>query len=218
MDPGQSAANSNRVESSSGDGLPATDESSLLGALQAGDDEAYEQLVRSYAPRMLSVARRFLPQEQDAQDAVQDAFISAFKAIDGFEGNSKLSTWLHRITVNAALMKIRSQKRKPERPIEDLLPKYQDNGHPQQYPQSWAATVDTAVEDRETREFVRQKIDELPDSYRTVLLLRDIEERSTEETAQLMGITQGAVKTRLHRARQALRELIDERMTASGEL
>ena len=187
-------------------------EADLLAQLKAGNDVAFETLVRSYAPRMLVVARRFLRQEQDAQDAVQDAFISAFKAINNFEGNSKLSTWLHRIVVNASLMKIRSRQRKPERPIEDLLPKYKDDGHPQNFPQAWAVTTDTAVQNRETREFVRGKIDELPDSYRTVLVLRDIEEHTTEETAQLMGITAGAVKTRLHRARQALRELIDERM------
>lgn len=193
------------------------DESAMVAALQSGDDDAFETLVRTYAPRMLVVARRFLRHEQDAQDAVQDAFVSAFKAIDRFEGNSKLSTWLHRIIVNASLMKIRSRQRKPERPIEDLLPKYRDDGHPQQMPQAWAVTTDTAVQDRETQRFVREKIEELPDSYRIVLLLRDIEEHSTEETANLMGISPGAVKTRLHRARQALRELIAPRM-AGGDI
>ena len=194
----------------------STDESALVAALKAGEDPAFETLVRTYAPRMLVVARRFLRHEQDAQDAVQEAFLSAFKAIERFEGNSKLSTWLHRIVVNASLMKLRSQKRKPERPIEDLLPKYKDDGHPMQTPQAWAVTTDTAVQDRETQRFVREKIDELPDSYRIVLLLRDIEEHSTEETANLMGITPGAVKTRLHRARQALRELIDPKMVGGN--
>jgi RNA polymerase sigma-70 factor (ECF subfamily) len=157
---------------------------------------------------MLAVARRFLQQEQDAQDAVQDAFLSAFKAIDSFEGSSKLSTWLHRIVVNAALMKLRSRQRHPERPIEDLLPKFDSDGH-RHAGDGWATTIDTTARDRETREFVRQKINELPESYRTVLLLRDIEELSTDDTAQQLGITPGAVKTRLHRARLALRELID---------
>ncbi len=203
MDNGPATAASNASE---------MDEGQLLAALKAGDEAAYETLVRTYGGRMLAVARRFLQQEQDAQDAVQDAFISAFKAIDGFEGNSKLSTWLHRIVVNASLMKIRSRTRRPERTIEDLLPRFKDDGHPQRLSQAWAVTVDTAVQDRETREFVRKKIDELPETYRTVLLLRDIEEHSTDETAAQLQITPGAVKTRLHRARQALRELIDERM------
>ena len=99
-------------------------------------------------------------------------------------------------------MKLRSQRRKPERPIEDFLPQYKDDGHPRRYAEAWAVTIDTEVQDRETREFVRKKIDELPESYRTVLILRDIEEHSTAETAELMGITAGAVKTRLHRARR----------------
>jgi RNA polymerase sigma-70 factor (ECF subfamily) len=185
------------------------DEAALLAALRTGDEQAYETLVRTYGGRMLAVARRFLRQEQDAQDAVQDAFISAFKSIDNFEGNSQLSTWLHRIVVNAALMKLRSQQRRPERPIDDLLPKFQPDGHAAQPSQNWAVTLDTAAQDRDMQRFIRQKIDELPDSHRNVLLLRDIEEHTTEETAQLLGITPGAVKTRLHRARLALRELLD---------
>jgi RNA polymerase sigma-70 factor (ECF subfamily) len=179
----------------------------LVARLKAQDESAYEEVVRLYGGRMLAVARRFLQQEQDAQDAVQDAFLSAFKAIDKFEGSSKLSTWLHRIVVNAALMKLRSRQRHPERPIEDLLPKFDTEGH--RHADGWATTIDTTARDRETREFVRQKINELPDSYRTVLLLRDIEELSTDEAATQLGITPGAVKTRLHRARLALRELID---------
>lgn len=186
---------------------PANSDAALVARLKAQDDSAYEEVVRLYGGRMLAVARRFLQQEQDAQDAVQDAFLSAFKAIDKFEGNAKLSTWLHRIVVNAALMKLRSRQRHPERPIEDLLPKFDTDGH--RHVDGWATTIDTTAGDRETREFVRQKINELPDSYRTVLLLRDIEELSTDEAADQLGITPGAVKTRLHRARLALRELID---------
>lgn len=189
----------------------ANSDEALVARLKAQDESAYEEVVRLYGGRMLAVARRFLQQEQDAQDAVQDAFLSAFKAIDRFEGSSKLSTWLHRIVVNAALMKLRSRQRHPERPIEDLLPKFDADGH--RHTDGWATTIDTTVRDRETREFVRQKISELPDSYRTVLLLRDIEELSTDEAAAQLGITPGAVKTRLHRARLALRELIDGHLT-----
>jgi len=188
--------------------LPA-DEAALVAALQAGDEAAFETAVRVYGGRMLAVAQRFLQHEQDAQDAVQDAFLSAFKSIGSFQGQSRLATWLHRIVVNASLMKLRSQKRKAERPIEDLLPKYDDDGHRTDPAAEWAVTFDTAVQDRETRRQVRKSINELPDSYRIVLLLRDIEERSTDETAELMGLTPGAVKTRLHRARQALRTLLD---------
>src|SRR5262245_51333955 len=91
-----------------------SDESSLLERLRAGDDAAFEQLVAAHAPRMLAVARRFMRDESDAQDAVQDAFLSAFKAIGAFAGGSALSTWLHSITVRACLMKLRSRRRKSE--------------------------------------------------------------------------------------------------------
>lgn len=161
---------------------------------------------------MLLVARRFLSQEQDAQDVVQDAFLSAFKAIENFEGNSKLSTWLHRIVVNASLMKLRTQRRKPERPVEDLLPRFSADGHRDAPEPAWAVTYDTAVQDRETRDVVRRSIAELPETYRTVLLLRDIEQLSTEETAARLDMTVPAVKTRLHRARQALKTLLDPHM------
>jgi RNA polymerase sigma-70 factor (ECF subfamily) len=119
---------------------------------------------------------------------------------------------LHRITVNAALMKLRSKKRKIERSIDDLLPRFKDDGHMADGASQWAVTHDTAVASRETRELVRHGIEQLPEAHRTILLLRDIEGRSTEETAKLLDISSAAVKTRLHRARQALRTLLDPHM------
>jgi RNA polymerase sigma-70 factor (ECF subfamily) len=191
------------------EGPSLADEGRLVDRLRAGDDSAYEQLVRTFGPRLLAVIRRFLPDQEDGQDALQDAFLSAFKAIDRFKGDSSLGTWLHRIAVNAALMRLRSRKRRPERPIEDLLPRFVEDGHRERPGQAWAVTHDTSVADRETRELVRSCIDRLPDSYRTILLLRDIEEHSTEETAAILELSVANVKTRLHRARQALRELLD---------
>lgn len=185
------------------------DEAQLVERLRAGDAEAFERVVREQGPRLLAVARRFLNHEQDAQDAVQDAFLSAFRNLDQFQGGSRLGTWLHRIVVNASLMKLRSRSRRPERSIDDLLPRFQDDGHLSGVGSDWAVTVDSALGDRDTRDLVRRRIEELPDSFRTVLLLRDIEGQSTEETAELLGISPGAVKTRLHRARQALRSLLD---------
>ncbi len=200
---------------SRGQELPTTawkSEEELIEALRRQDDDAYEYLVRAYGGRMLVVAKRFLGQDHDAQDAVQDAFISAFKAIDSFQGNSKLSTWLHRIVVNACLMKLRSRKRKPEKPVDDLLPRFREDGHRDHAEPSWAVTFDTAVQSRETRDLVRKQIEELPETYRTVLLLRDIEQLSTEETAARLELSVPAVKTRLHRARQALKTLLDPHM------
>lgn len=185
------------------------DETGLLARLRSGDEDAYEHLVRAYGGKLLSVARRFLRSPDDAQDAVQDAFLCAFRSIGSFEGSARLSTWLHRIVINSALMKLRSRRRTPETSIEDLLPKFVEDGHQVRPSTEWSRSGDEAVEQRETREVVRRCIDQLPESYRTVLLLRDIEEVDTEEAARILGVSENAVKVRLHRARQGLRTLLD---------
>jgi RNA polymerase sigma-70 factor (ECF subfamily) len=188
---------------------PHTDEECLVARLQAGDERAFETLVRTHGARLLNIARRLLSNESDAQDALQEAFVSAFRSIDRFEGQARLSTWLHRIVVNAALMKLRKQRRLREESLDGLLPRYSDDGHPLDAPVAWRDAPDDPIEREQTRRLVRDSIDRLPDGHRTVLLLRDIEEMSTKEAAELLGITPNAVKVRLHRARQALRELLD---------
>src|SRR5262249_40608223 len=102
---------------------PDSDDAALVARLRGGDAPAYEELVRRETPRLLRVARRFLQSEEDARDSVQDAFISAFRSIADFESGARLSTWLHRIVINAALMKLRSRRRKPEEDIEKYLPR-----------------------------------------------------------------------------------------------
>ena len=181
----------------------------FLARLRAGDEQAFESLVRHNSGRMLAVARRFLRNEEEARDALQDAFLSSFRSLDGFEEGSRLSTWLHRIVVNAALMKLRTRRRKPEQSIEELMPTFSDDGHMHRHPEPWREDAHELLERFESRAQVRSAIDRLPDDYRTVLLLRDIEEYDTDQTAELLGLSKGAVKTRLHRARQALRNLID---------
>ena len=188
----------------------------LVARLQAGDPDAYERLVRIHGGRLLSVARRFLPNNEDAQDAVQEAFIKAFRAIGTFEERAQLHTWLHRILVNTALMKIRSRKRRPEESIDDLLPTFHADGHQTTESRDWS---DAIFERKETAAMVRRAIAQLPDHYRAVLTLRDIEERDTMETAAALGTTTTVVKVRLHRARQALRTLLDrefQRLSASA--
>ena len=195
------------TQTSGGDSAAA--EAALLARLRAGEDDAFEELVRHNAGRLLAVARRYLKSEEDAQDAVQETFLSAFRSIDRFEGGSRLSTWLHRIAVNAALMKLRTRRRKPEESIEDLLPRFLEDGHPVRPAIPWRPLSDEILGQKQTRALVQASIDRLPESYRHVLLLRDIEEFDTEETAQILGISANAVKTRLHRARQALRGLLN---------
>jgi RNA polymerase sigma-70 factor (ECF subfamily) len=181
----------------------------LLSRLRVGDEQAYEILVRQYSGRMLAVALRFLSSADDSADAVQEAFCSAFQAIDRFEGTSALSTWLHRIVVNVCLMKLRSRRRRPTISIDELLPTFDQTGHHANPVVPWNEQPCNRMEFAETRNQVRACIDLLPDDHRTVLLLRDIEELDTEQTAAMLGISVGAVKTRLHRARQALRSLLE---------
>lgn len=191
-----------------GTATPVDDEAGLIAQLRAGDQAAFEQVVRTYGGRLLAVTRRIVGSDEDARDIVQDAFLNAFKNLDKFEGNSRFSTWLHRIAVNAALMKLRTRKRRPEQSIEALLPAFLDDGHHEERFQSWEEPVDKAMERAETRQLVRAKIDELPEGYRTVLVLRDIEGLDTEETAKMLGLSVNATKIRLHRARQALRTML----------
>ena len=188
--------------------MTTVDDQTILAGLRAGDQQAYETLVRVHGGRMLAVARRFVRNDEDAQDIVQSAYLSAFRAVGRFEGNCLIGTWLHRIVVNTALMTLRSRRRKPEASIEDLLPAFQEDGHHVEQFSDWAAPADELINRAETRALVRTCIERLPDTYREVLMLRDIEELSTDEAARLLAITPTAVKVRLHRARQALSTLL----------
>ncbi len=181
----------------------------LVRGLRAGNDAAFEELVRGHGGGMLRVAKRFLRNEEDARDAVQDAFLAVVRSVAGFQAGSKLGTWLHRITVNAALMKLRAQGRRPdEESIEPLLPRFRADGHQIESSVPWRG-ADAALEEAELQELVHNALDELPDQYRLVLLLRDIEELTPEETAEALGVPKSVLKVRLHRARQALRTLLD---------
>ena len=192
---------------------PETD-ADLVARLQRGDNSAFEAIVRTHSGRLLSVARRFLGNNEDAQDAVQDAFIRAYKAIHTFEARAQLHTWLHRILVNTALMKLRERRRRPTESIEDLLPSYSTDGHQAVASREWS---DAVLERKETAAVVRQAIAMLPDQYREVLVLRDIEEKDTAEAAEILGTTSNVVKVRLHRARQALRTLLDREFQMKGD-
>lgn len=185
------------------------DEAELVARLRAGNSDAFETLVRTYSPALLRTARRFLRSEEDARDALQDAFVSVFKSIGTFASNAQLSTWLHRIVINRSLMKLRSQRRHPEEDIEKYLPRFLEDGHQAEPGAAWPEGADSMIERAEVRALVRESIDRLPETYRVVLLLRDLEELSTEEAAEALGVTPNAIKIRLHRARQALRAILD---------
>lgn len=191
------------------------DEATLVARLKAGDERAFETLVRRESGRLLAAARRLVRDEAAAHDCVQEAFLSAFRAIGSFEPRSSVGAWLHRITINAALMRLRKGRRLAETPIDDLLPSFDTDGFRRDLVEV-PDDPESELERRRIREFVRAKVDMLPDGYRTALVLRDLEGWSTKEAAEALGIAEGAMKVRLHRARAALKRLIEPLWT--GEI
>jgi len=187
----------------------ACEDAALLARLRAGDDAAFAELVRREGGRMLAVTRRILRSDEDAQDALQDAFLVAFRHLPEFAGDARLSTWLHRIAINAALMRLRSRKRRREDAIEPLLPRFDSDGHFSDPGPAWRPDGEALLDRKETASLVRACIDRLPESHRSVLVLRDIEGLDTAEAAAALGLGIDAVKMRLHRARQALRSLLE---------
>ncbi len=175
----------------------------ILDAAQA------ETMVRDNIGWMLNIAQRLLNDHALAEDAVQDAFLAAFKGFDKFEQRSSLKTWLHRITVNAALMKLRRLKRLAEQPIDEYLPEFDRYDCRIEAPLKTIHNIEDIVNSEQRSAQVHAIIDKLPDDYRIVLLLRDIEGYSTEEVTQLLGISKSNVKVRLHRARAVLKKQLD---------
>ena len=173
------------------------------------DAQDAEELVRGNIGWMLALAERLLRDRALAEDAVQDAFMDAFRGLDRFEGRSSLRTWLHRITVNACLTKLRQQKRRAEQPIDELLPEFDRHDCRIEAPWTYLTPVQDVLESEDLRARVASAIGDLPDSYRIVLQLRDIEGYSTIEAAKLLDISESNVKVRLHRARAALKRLLE---------
>ncbi len=184
-------------------------EGELVEALKTGNNAATEFLVRTHAPWMLAVARRITVDTALAEDCVQEALIKALRGIYGFEVRAGLKSWLHRIVVNQALMRLRTRKRQNEEPIDELLPAFDETAGRIEGPQQRIATPYEVAEREDRRVFVRSKIDQLPESYRIVLQLRDIEEMTTREVAEALGLSESNVKVRLHRARSALKILFE---------
>jgi RNA polymerase sigma-70 factor (ECF subfamily) len=189
------------------------DESKFIARLKAGDADAYEELVRLYSGRLIALARQILGDDDLARDAVQDAFLNAFRAMDRFNGDARLSSWLHRIVMNAALAKLRVKRRRPESFFveefgigadEDPLDRAQIDA-----PGDAPVCVDDQIAQRQETQFVQDCIARLKENHRTVLTLRYIHEYDTEQTARILGVGQNTVKTRLMRARGALRNYIE---------
>jgi RNA polymerase sigma-70 factor (ECF subfamily) len=184
--------------------MPDFDDTELLARLKAGDQSAYARLVEDNASAIYRLALRMMGNEADAEDVLQETFLSAFRSIDRFEGRSSLSTWLYRIASNAALMRLR--RNEPEQVSVDE-PVERDDGEsmPRQFFDFCCLPEEDLLRE-EAREQMKQAIDDLPPILRSVFVLRDIEGVSTAETAEALDLSESAVKSRLMRARLKLRD------------
>ena len=168
-----------------------------------------EGIVREHIGWMLTLAENMLRDRGQAEDTVQDAFMSAFRSMPDFEGRSSLKTWLHRITVNSALDRLRRTGRLAEQSIDGLLPEFDQYGCRIEPPWASMLSPQEVAESAQLQRLVQQQIDVLPDAYRIVLQLRDVEEYDTGEVAEMLNLTPANVKVRLHRARAALKKLLE---------
>ncbi|MES0864239.1 sigma-70 family RNA polymerase sigma factor [Ruegeria sp. SCPT10] len=178
---------------------------------------SFEDIVRQNVVWMLGVAQRILNDKSLAEDAVQTTFAKIHKKLHTFEERSSLKTWMYKCVVNDALMILRKRDSRKEGSIETLLPEFDENGCRIEDPYRVVQTAEGAVYSRQVSELVNAKINELPLDYRVVLVLRDIEDLNTAEVAKTLEISQANVKVRLHRARSALKKLL-EPMMRRGEL
>jgi RNA polymerase sigma factor (sigma-70 family) len=188
----------------------------LVERLQSGDTTALGGLIDRHGSRIYRLALQITRNEADAEEVVQDVFLAVVRKIHTFEGRAALGSWLYRVATNTALLKIRSRRADREIPLESQLPSFLPDGHragdPAYLNADWSQTPEAEILSRETRDILQRAIDGLPDTYRAVLVLRDIEGLSNEEVAEEVGETVPAVKSRLHRARMSLREELTRRL------
>jgi RNA polymerase sigma-70 factor, ECF subfamily len=185
-----------------------TDESVLVDAARKGDIGAFESLVKRYDRNVFRIAQHITQNREDAEDVVQDAFLKAYQNLGQFQGQSKFYTWLVRIAVNEALMRLR--RRRPERMVsldEDV--KTEEDSMPREIA-DWSPNPEQQYTQGELKDILSRTIQGLPASFRTVFVLRDVEGLSTEETADALGLSIPAVKSRLLRARLQLRERLNK--------
>lgn len=180
-------------------------EEQIIELAKSGDKDALRDLVKKYEKTIFSFAFKICRNRDKAENVMQETFLSMIKSLNGFDGNSKLSTWLYRISMNHCLMSARSKKK--ELFVE---PDNDDELFNEKYAADWSTIPYKSVENAELREILDKAIDKLAPEYRIVFTLRDVQQLSTEETAGITGLSVPAVKSRLHRARAFLRNEISE--------
>jgi RNA polymerase sigma-70 factor (ECF subfamily) len=194
---------------------PSFDEANLVEKAKAGDAQAFTELVNQYERKIYRLAKHITQNDEDAEDVLQETFLKAYEHLNNFQGNSKFYTWIVRIAVNESLMKLRKRKGDRTVPLDEPV----DTG--EEMVAREIAVWEDNPEQRYSREEMQQILDEavqsLKPDFRTVFILRDIEELSTEETAESLGISIPAVKSRLLRARLALREKLTRQFKRKGE-
>ncbi len=187
---------------------PVTEELALVTAAKAGDIGAFEELVRRYDRNVFRIAQHITQNREDAEDVVQDAFLKAYENLPQFQMQSKFYTWLVRIAVNEALMKLR--RRRPERMVSlDEEVRTEEDSMPREIA-DWSPNPEQQYNQAELKDILGKTIQGLPPSFRTVFVLRDVEGLSTEETAEALNLSIPAVKSRLLRARLQLRERLNK--------
>jgi RNA polymerase sigma-70 factor, ECF subfamily len=182
------------------------DDTDLIERLKAGDEQALEAIFNRYSAKLYNVAQRILGEVADAEEVIQDVFWTAFRKANSFRGTAQFSTWLYRLTINAALGKIRRSKKNKEVGYEEYLPKFQKDGHHSVRPVvDWSDTLDEKYAERELQQLLNDALDQLKPVDKSAVVLSDMEGMSDKEIAVMLGLTVSAVKTRLHRARLFLR-------------
>jgi RNA polymerase sigma-70 factor (ECF subfamily) len=164
-----------------------------------------EEVFREYGPRVYSLARRMLGNDADAEDVTQDVLVQVVRKLKTFRGDANLSTWLHRVTINAALTHRRKRARRAEHEVHDPLQQYFEQEHRAAPKQTWEVTPEKALESRETTALIERAIERLPEPYRDVYVLADVEGLSNAEIGDALDLTVSAVKNRLHRGRLMMR-------------
>lgn len=184
----------------------------LVELTQKGDPSAFPELVRRHQTQIFRLARRMLGNDADAQEVIQDTFLSAYQKVPEFRGDAAFSSWVYRIAANFALMRLRRRRIQPDgESIEDQLPKFSESGHPMEPVLiDWSKRADDELMDKELGRAIDKAVETLPPDYRVVFLMKDVEGMSNEEIAEMLETSVPAVKSRLHRARLALRAQLGE--------
>lgn len=184
--------------------LKSLEDNDLIERFKKGCTFSYEELINRYETKAHNLAMRLTRNAEDAEEVLQDVFVTVYRKIDGFEGKAKFSSWLYRITVNAAFMKLRKRKQDQSVSLDDMLPHLQNKAITQK--NAFGAHSDALALNNEIREALESSIQKLPDEYRAVFVLRDIDGLSNKEVGEILSLSIPAVKSRLHRSRLMLRK------------